>query len=118
MDHNSNEIKGQKCEVCGMDATVSAKDENGVTHFYCDGHAPKKEEHKLHGMEEHKGHEEGGYNRHAGHSVEAFRRKFWISFLLTIPVVLYSDLAKILGLSVHSFPGSIGNPLIFSSVVF
>jgi len=31
------------------------------------------------------------HDKHAGHSTEMFLRKFWISLILTIPVVLYAD---------------------------
>jgi Cu2+-exporting ATPase len=30
------------------------------------------------------------HDRHAGHSVAMFRDKFWLSFALTIPVVIWS----------------------------
>ena len=30
------------------------------------------------------------HDRHAGHSVAMFRDKFWLSFALTIPVVVWS----------------------------
>lgn len=32
------------------------------------------------------------YEKHAGHSVEMFGRRFWASLILTIPVILYSDI--------------------------
>ena len=35
-----------------------------------------------------------GHDKHAGHSVEMFRSRFWISFLLSIPVVLYSPMVQ------------------------
>src|SRR3989338_4904719 len=41
--------------------------------------------------EKHAGH---GTDTHAGHSTAMFLRKFWISLVLTIPVVLYSDVVK------------------------
>jgi Cu2+-exporting ATPase len=34
----------------------------------------------------------GGHGKHAGHHVEQFRRRFWWSLLLTIPVVITSDM--------------------------
>ena len=38
------------------------------------------------------GHEaHGGHDKHAGHDPEMFRRRFWLSLLLTIPVVLFSE---------------------------
>ncbi|MBI4160022.1 copper-translocating P-type ATPase [Candidatus Wolfebacteria bacterium] len=36
----------------------------------------------------------GGSDRHTGHSTRMFLRKFWVSLTLTIPVVLYSAIAR------------------------
>ncbi|MDQ3553424.1 MAG: heavy metal translocating P-type ATPase [Chloroflexota bacterium] len=48
-----------------------------------------------------------GHDRHAGHSVAMFRDRFWLSFLLTIPVLLWSmDLQEWLGYMAPAFPGS------------
>src|SRR3989304_7626092 len=59
------------------------------------------------------------HNKHAGHSTTLFFRKFWISLILTIPVVLYADIIKkIFGWNPPSFPGSEYLPLVFSSIVF
>jgi Cu2+-exporting ATPase len=33
-----------------------------------------------------------GHDKHAGHDPEAFRRKFWLSLALTIPIVVTSDM--------------------------
>ena len=38
----------------------------------------------------HDGH--GGHGKHAGHHVEMFRRRFWVSLLLSVPVVLTSHM--------------------------
>ena len=49
----------------------------------------------------------GGHDKHAGHSVELFRTRFWISLLLSIPVVLYSPMVQEwLRFSMPAFPGS------------
>ncbi|MBI2577358.1 MAG: copper-translocating P-type ATPase [Candidatus Wildermuthbacteria bacterium] len=32
--------------------------------------------------------------KHAGHSTAMFFRKFWVSFILTVPVILYSDIFR------------------------
>ncbi|MDD2935488.1 MAG: heavy metal translocating P-type ATPase [Candidatus Pacebacteria bacterium] len=57
--------------------------------------------------------------KHAGHSTTIFFRKFWVSLILTIPVVLYADvIEKIFKWSPPEFPGSIYMPLIFGSIVF
>lgn len=57
--------------------------------------------------------------KHAGHSTAMFFRKFWVSFILTIPVVLYADvIEKIFKWSPPDFPGSAYMPLVFGSIVF
>lgn len=71
----------------------------------------------------HAGHErsEGraSHDRHAGHSVAMFRDKFWLSFALTIPVVLWStDVQHWLGYTAPSFPGSKFIPAVMGTVVF
>ena len=61
----------------------------------------------------------GSHDRHAGHSVAMFRDKFWLSFALTIPVVLWStDVQHWLGYTAPSFPGSKFIPAILGTVVF
>src|SRR3989344_4917359 len=60
-----------------------------------------------------------GHDKHAGHSTNMFFRKFWISLILTIPVVLYADvIQKIFKWSPPDFPGSEYMPLILGSIVF
>jgi Cu2+-exporting ATPase len=61
----------------------------------------------------------GGHDKHAGHSVVMFRDKFWLSFALTIPIVLLShDVAGWLGYAVPVFAGSAVLPAILGTVVF
>jgi Cu2+-exporting ATPase len=49
----------------------------------------------------------GGHDRHAGHTTGMFRARFWVSLVLSIPVVLYSDMIQMwLGFSMPRFPGS------------
>src|SRR5262245_1930161 len=70
------------------------------------------------------GHEAGsgptaGHDRHAGHSVAMFRDKFWLSFALTIPVVIWSpDVQHWLGYTAPAFPGSALIPAILGTSVF
>jgi Cu2+-exporting ATPase len=53
-------------------------------HATADGHDP-------HGG--HSGHgEHGGHGGHAGHDPEVFRRKFWLSLALTVPIVVTSSM--------------------------
>jgi Cu2+-exporting ATPase len=74
--------------------------------------------HEGHDPDAHAAHGNGA-GRHAGHSTQMFFRKFWVSLALTIPVVLYADVFKMLfGWAPPSFPGSVYLPLVFASIVF
>lgn len=58
-------------------------------------------------------------DKHAGHSTWMFLRKFWVSLLLTVPVVLYSGiLQKFFDWQPPAFPGSQYIPLVLGSIVF
>jgi Cu2+-exporting ATPase len=60
-----------------------------------------------------------GHDRHAGHSVAMFRDKFWLSFALTIPVVLLShDIQMWFGYTVPAFPGDEYVPAILGTIIF
>ena len=60
-----------------------------------------------------------GHDKHAGHSVEMFRSRFWISFLLSIPIVLYSPMVQEwLHFSMPAFPGSALVSPVLGTVVF
>jgi Cu2+-exporting ATPase len=50
--------------------------------------------HDAHGRhEQHGGHSaHGGHDKHAGHDPEVFRQKFWLSLLLTLPIVATSEM--------------------------
>src|SRR5215475_1038374 len=61
----------------------------------------------------------GDRDRHAGHSVAMFRDKFWLSFALTIPVVVWSrEVQHWLGYTAPTFPGSTLIPAILGTIVF
>ncbi len=66
-----------------------------------------------------KGVSHGDHDKHAGHSTQVFFRKFWVSLILTIPVVLYADVTETLfKWSPPEFLGSDLLPLILGSIVF
>jgi Cu2+-exporting ATPase len=70
--------------------------------------------HEGHGSGEHTGHDE-----HAGHSVAMFRDRFWLSLLLTIPVLVWSEMVQEwLGYTAPSFPLSVRIPAILGTVIF
>jgi Cu2+-exporting ATPase len=69
------------------------------------------------GHDAHAGH--GGHDAHAGHSVAMFRDKFWLTLLLTIPIVIWSsDIQEWLGFRAPTFPGSDLIPAVLGIVVF
>ncbi|WNM38116.1 heavy metal translocating P-type ATPase [Micromonospora halotolerans] len=78
-------------------------------------------EHGHHGAghDTHGGHHtHGGHDKHAGHDPEQFRRKFWLSLALTVPIVLTSHMVMDwLGYSLD-FPGVRWVGPVLGTVVF
>ncbi|WP_049908467.1 heavy metal translocating P-type ATPase [Halorubrum distributum] len=71
-----------------------------------------------HGHGSHEGHGEGHGGMHEDHE-QMFRRRFFVSTLLSIPVLLYSEmLQEWLGFSVPTFPGSEWINPVFAVIVF
>jgi len=72
---------------------------------------------QSHHEHQHTEHQE--HDKHAGHSVAMFKDKFWISLLLTIPVLVYSEMIQHwLNFTPPSFPGSQYVPFVFSTIIF
>ncbi len=87
-------------------------------HDHQPGHQPSS---KAHGPASPKGAHSthGDHGRHTGHSVAMFRDRFWLSFLLTIPIVIWSaDIEQWFGYSAPTFPGSRLIPPILGTIVF
>ena len=93
-------------------------------HSTSPGEAPAEHNHSAHavpaahaGMEH--DHAHAGHDRHAGHSVAMFRDKFWISFALTIPTLVWGHmLQRAFGYHAPMFPGAIWIPPLFGTMVF
>lgn len=67
----------------------------------------------------HEMHDNAEHYKHAGHNPEMFKKKFWLSLLLTIPVVLYSHtMMDLLHYTMPSFPGSTWIPAVFGIIIF
>jgi P-type Cu2+ transporter len=59
------------------------------------------------------------HDRYAGHSVAMFRDKFWLTLVLTIPVVFWSpDVQHWFGYRALSFPGSKFIPGVLGTAIF
>src|SRR5688572_6541983 len=64
-------------------------------------------------------HHASGHDKHAGHSVAMFRDRFWISFALTIPTLIWGHmLLDAFGYRAPHFPGSMYIPPLFGTAVF
>jgi Cu2+-exporting ATPase len=59
------------------------------------------------------------HDKHAGHSVAMFRDRFWVSFALTIPMLIWGHmLQSALGYTAPQFPGATYIPPLFGTAVF
>ncbi|NME80732.1 heavy metal translocating P-type ATPase [Rhodococcus sp. 105337] len=95
-------------------------------HSHPDSATATHAEHVTHG--EHPAHAEqgghtghadhGGHMGHAGHAA-MFRRRFWISLVLSVPVVAFSHMvADLLGYHLPDFPGASWIPPVLGTVIF
>jgi len=63
--------------------------------------------------------EHAGHDKHAGHSVAMFRRKFWVSLVLTLPALVWGHMLQgALGYTAPQFPGAEWIPPVFGTAVF
>ena len=61
----------------------------------------------------------GGHDKHEGHSPDMFRRKFWLTLLVTIPTVVWGHmLMRFTGWEAPAFPGSEWIPPVLGTIVF
>ena len=59
------------------------------------------------------------HDRHEGHSVAAFRSRFWLSLALTVPTIVWSEAVQhLLGYMAPEFTGSQYIPAVFGTAVF
>ncbi|SEA89883.1 copper-translocating P-type ATPase [Leifsonia sp. 21MFCrub1.1] len=76
-------------------------------------------DHSGHAGHDHSGHAGHDHSGHAGHDPAIFRRKFWLTLVLTIPTLVFSTgLQEILGLDGPRFPGSQYIPAVFGVAIF
>ena len=75
-------------------------------------------EHQSHAMHEDYS-EHAGHDKHEGHSPAMFKQKFWLTLVLAVPVVLYSEtIQKLLHFSMPAFTGSTWLPPILGTLIF
>jgi P-type Cu2+ transporter len=76
------------------------------------------DQHRHH-RSDHAGHADGGSDKHAGHSVEMFRIRFWISLALTVPALIWDPMLQDwFGYQAPVFAGSQYIPAVFATIVF
>src|SRR3954447_11922085 len=84
--HDHHEMQGQ--DRAGHDhPEMQGHDHGGHDHHEMQGH-----DHGGHDHHEMQGHDHGGHDHsgHAGHDPAIFRRKFWLTLVLTIPTLVFS----------------------------
>ncbi len=88
-------------------------------------HAGRMNDHEGHeghgGREGHGGHGDHGDHGAAGHAhhAEMFRQRFWASLLLSVPVIVYSQMVQEwFGYTAPTFPGSTLISPVLGSVIF
>jgi Cu2+-exporting ATPase len=129
MNHNKNEHNESSLmnhDHTGMDhGDYHDKQMDNMDHSNHEGHNHPSNhvDHMDHtGHDHHAGHEgAGGHGAHVDHSghEQMFRKKFWVSLLLAIPVLLYSQsIQKWLGFSMPGFLGSNWIVPVFSLIAF
>ena len=60
-----------------------------------------------------------GQDRHAGHSVEMFRNRFWVCLVLTIPILVYAEgLWDLVGLNAPDLPGGKYVSFVLGTVIY
>lgn len=120
------EIHGTSSEEMGSHAGMITPDELGMEmvtaehHMHGDqlhaGHGESKPEEKGMTHDDHSGH--GAHVDHSGHEA-MFRQKFWVSLVLSLPVVAFSpSIQEWLSYRLPAFPGSEWITPFFSVIVF
>ena len=105
MHPNVQQDKPGMCPECGMNLLPVKRKKAAPMDHSMSGH-------DMHEMKE-------GLNKHEGHNVNMFAKKFWVSLFLTLPVVLYSDLPHdLIKWSAPVFPGSQYLGFVLGSFVF
>lgn len=117
MHHEVMQNHPGNCPECGMTLVPTGQQGHMDHESLTDKNMHKgHESHDSHDMNEGIGHK--GHVNHSGHE-QMFRRKFWVSLFLAIPVLLYSQsVQKWLGFTMPGFVGSDWIVPVFSLIIF
>lgn len=82
-----------KCPLCGMDLVPmgGSKKEAHSHHGHHDHHDHKEHSHHS---ETHNHHSDSGYDKHEGHHTHDFLKRFWVSLIITVPILLLSEMIQ------------------------
>lgn len=82
-----------KCPLCGMDLVPmgGSKKETHSHHGHHQHHDHKKHSHHS---ENHSHHSHSGYDKHEGHHTHDFLKRFWVSLIITVPILLLSEMIQ------------------------
>ena len=127
MDHSSMHHSNMEHEHPTQDMTGTEHDhgEMPASHDTHAGHDMNMSEMDMgghpdqHMATDHGGHEDHGASvDHSGHE-QMFRRKFWVSLILSLPVLLFSQgFQSLLGFAMPVFPGSRWITPVFAVIIF
>lgn len=107
MHPNVRQDKPGMCPECGMNLVPTKKTKSRQDH----GSPDNKKSHLADKQMDH--------NKHEGHSTNIFKLKFWVSLILSVPVVAYSPIVQeLLSYTAPQFFGSTYLPLVLSSIIF
>jgi P-type Cu2+ transporter len=108
--HEHGDDRGSMSDVPAVRASHGTSHGGGEHEHHADAHGS----HAEHGTAQ-----AGAHDKHAGHSVAMFRDRFWLSLLLTAPILVWSEMVQSwLGYTAPTFPLSSRIPAIFGTVVF
>jgi P-type Cu2+ transporter len=109
MEHAAHGRSVAPEETADSHAAHPAEERAAMGHDAHAGHAMAGAEHAGHGM---------AHADHTGHE-QMFRRRFWVSLVLAIPVLLYSPMLQdLLNFSMPVFPGSDWIEPVLSVIIF
>ncbi len=118
---DDSEMDHTKMGHSGMDHSIESHPLPGAVDHQGMGHGSEIAAGSYpvdHAAIEHEEHEHVAHADHSGHE-ETFRKRFWVSLLLSIPVLLYSPMVQeFLGFSMPAFPGSQWIEPIFGAIIF
>ena len=92
--------------------------EHGHDHTH---HATEEPDHESHERRGGHGRDHGDHAEHTDHTghEQMFRRRFWVSLVLSVPVIFFSEFIQdVFGYTAPTFPGSVWITPVLSVIIF